>query len=115
MKAIASKTHKNTTTSAKKNQPVEKAEVLKLKATKIVVQYDCGFSNALFIRGEGIPGLSWEKGTLMKCTKNNEWVFQTRKSFKNCQFKILINDTSFEVGENRSITCGKTCSYTPQF
>lgn len=83
--------------------------------TKITVQYDCGFSNNLFIRGEGIEGLSWDKGALMHCDKNNQWSWETDKHFKNAKIKILINDQQYESGENHIISCDKSLCITPQF
>jgi hypothetical protein len=83
--------------------------------TKVTVHFDCGFSNLLFIRGEGISGLSWEHGIQMKCTKPNEWVWETDKPFKQAQFKVLLNDTQYEDGENHSLSQGKASTIIPIF
>src|ERR1700730_14510198 len=53
------------------------------KFTKIVVKCNCGFPNNLYLRGEGISGLSWDKGVLMKCAKSDEWIWETDKPFGN--------------------------------
>ncbi len=37
--------------------------------TRVIVQFDTGFPNSLFLRGEGIPGLNWEKGVELKNLK----------------------------------------------
>lgn len=87
----------------------------KTDKTKIVVKCDCGFSNALYIRGQGIPGLSWDHGIQMKCTKPDEWIWETDKSFKQAEFKILLNDKEYEAGENHNVSCGKSCSIKPNF
>ncbi len=87
----------------------------KQDTTKIVVKCDCGFSNALFIRGQGIPGLSWDRGVPLKCTKADEWVWETTKPFKNAEFKILLNDKEYESGENHACNCGKSCRIKPAF
>lgn len=83
--------------------------------TKIVVSCNCGFSNSLYIRGEGIKDLSWEKGTLMQCTKADEWVWETDTPFNHAQIKVLINDKEYELGENHTVNCGKQVKFTPQF
>jgi hypothetical protein len=83
--------------------------------TKIVVKYNCGFPNNLFLRGEGIPDVTWEKGVQLTCVKENEWVWETTAPFKHAKFKILINDKQYETGENHSIDCGKSIILTPNF
>lgn len=84
--------------------------------TKVVIKFNCGFSNNLYIRGEGVTGLSWEKGTPMKCTKADEWVWETDNSFNNkAQIKVLINDKQYELGENHTIDCGKSFTFSPSF
>ncbi|MBS0654193.1 MAG: hypothetical protein JSR46_00300 [Verrucomicrobia bacterium] len=85
------------------------------ETTKITAKFDCGFPNKLFIRGEGIEGLSWDKGTLMNCTKNDEWSWETDKHFKNGKFKILVNDVQYETGENHTTNSGKSINITPRF
>lgn len=82
--------------------------------TSITIKYDVGFSNALYIRGNGCD-LSWEKGKMLKNVSADEWVWETDKSFGQCEFKVLINDQVYENGENRRISCGSSVSYTPQF
>lgn len=85
------------------------------KKTKIVVNCNCGFPNGLYIRGEGIKGLSWDKGILMKCTKDDEWVWETDVPFSHGQIKVLINDKQYELGENHHVDCGKHMSFAPKF
>lgn len=83
--------------------------------TKVVVKCNCGFPNNLYIRGEGIKELSWDQGTLMKCTKADEWVWETDSPFNKAQFKVLINDKWYEVGDNHVIDCGKSFTLQPRF
>lgn len=84
-------------------------------STKIVVKYDCGFSNALFIRGEGIANLNWNKGLPLKNVKKDEWVWETDRPFVKAEYKILINDVKYEIGENHKINNGSTVLCTPNF
>lgn len=83
--------------------------------TQIVVKCNCGFPNTLFIRGEGIAELNWNKGQPLRNVKADEWVWETNRPFIKGQFKVLINDKQYEVGENHLLECGKKCTLTPRF
>lgn len=104
--------HKSTN-KAKNASPV--APTARKGTTKIVVKCNCGFPNSLYLRGEGIPGVNWEKGIRMQCVKADEWVWETDKPFAEAQFKILLNDAKYETGENHSIQCGKSLTFVPKF
>lgn len=82
--------------------------------TKIVVKYDVGFQNQLFIRGSGAD-LSWERGNLLRNTKSDEWIWECNGSFSPCEFKILINDQYYELGENHPLECGASIQFSPKF
>lgn len=84
-------------------------------ATKIVAHFDCGFPNTLFIRGEGISTLNWDKGSPMKNVGANEWVWESDRPFSTMQFKLLINDSWYEQGNNHSIAYGQTVDFSPKF
>ena len=91
-----------------------KTELKKGPKTRVVIKYDVGFNNFLSLRGKG-GGLTWEKGTALKNVKYDEWVWETETSFTTCEFKVLINDCQYEIGENHPISCGASFQYTPQF
>lgn len=82
--------------------------------TRVVVKYDVGFPNHLTIRGKG-ANLSWDRGQPLKNLHKDEWVWETDQSFQHCEFKVLINDTSYEVGSNHSLHAGSCVTYTPHF
>lgn len=82
--------------------------------SRIVVKSDVGFGNQLYIRGKGAK-LSWDKGLPLKNIKNDEWVWETEEPFTICEFKILINDSYFEAGDNHLLDCGATLQYAPTF
>lgn len=82
--------------------------------TRIVVKYDVGFPNSITIRGKG-AGLSWEKGIPMKNVRADEWVWETEATIANGEFKVLINDKTYESGNNHPLNAGKTTQYTPKF
>lgn len=94
--------------------PAQKHELKKCSRTHVVVNYDVGYNNSITIRGKG-PGLSWDKGIPLKNTKHDEWIWETDSPFNNCEFKVLINDAHYEIGENHPISCGACIKFTPKF
>ncbi len=97
-----------------KKHHIGKESSSKQCCTKVVVKIDVGFKNALYIRGSG-GGLSWEKGKLMKNMGADTWVWETDFPIKECEFKVLVNDQSYEEGENHRLMACKTVQYTPRF
>lgn len=83
--------------------------------TAVIIQFDCGYSNQLYIRGEGSDLLSWEQGIPLQNVNCSEWVWETDAPFEVIYFKVLINDEIFEAGENHQLICGNTFEYTPRF
>jgi hypothetical protein len=102
------------TTPSSNITPANNAIALKESLTRVVIKYDIGFSNTLYIRGKG-ANLSWDKGIPLNNTKNDEWVWETDLNFQNAEFKVLINDKIYEAGYDHTIQCGSTIQYTPQF
>lgn len=86
----------------------------KAKLTRVVIHCDVGFNNSIFIRGSG-ASLSWDKGIVLLNTRPDEWVWETDQSFNSCEFKVLINDSQYERGDNHILTCQNCLEYTPQF
>lgn len=82
--------------------------------TQIKIIYNVGFPNNLFIRGQG-AGLSWEKGIQLKNIREDEWLWETNEIFPSCQFKLLINDSQYENGDNHEIRCGSSIEFSPHF
>lgn len=103
--ASCTKTSTTTKTPAKKKST---------KKTTVRVKFDAGFSNTLYIRGEG-AGLSWFKGTPLKNVSHDEWVWETATVSEEIQYKLLMNDEHFESGENHWIGCGCTETIHPCF
>lgn len=87
----------------------------KAKLTRVVIHCDVGFNNSIFIRGSGANNLSWDKGIMLQNTRADEWVWETDKVFNSCEFKVLINDSQYEQGDNHIIACEKCLEYTPRF
>ena len=120
----SSKSNANQSTSAVQKKTDQKPVVVQLnpkpvvynkkKNTKITAKFDAGFPNNLFIRGRG-GDLSWDKGILLQNIKSDEWIWETDRPFTTCEFKILMNDEVYEVGENHVVQCGEQLFYTPRF
>lgn len=85
--------------------------------TKIHAHFNCGFANNLFIRGDGIASLSWDKGLAMKNIAPDEWVWETDRPFSTAHVKFLVNDDPkrYEAGENHTIAFGDDVTITPRF
>lgn len=117
-KKIASKkkisVKKTASKTALKPAAKKTAAKKKDKTTKVIVKYDCGFSNHLSIRGEG-AGLSWYKGTPLKNLSQDEWIFDVVFPESHLEFKILINDQVFEIGDNHKVKNGQSIQIAPQF
>lgn len=85
------------------------------KKTRIIVQVDSNFSKDLYLRGEGMAELSWEKGVEMKHERPDEWVFETDEPFSTASFKVLINDQTYELGDNHPLYPGASIRINPKF
>jgi len=96
-------------------QPSSSKQKGQQQYTKIVVRCNAGFGNNLYLRGEGIPNLSWQQGTPMKNVKSDEWYWETNQYFTKAQFKVLFNDKQYEVGDNHWVEYGKTLTFIPYF
>jgi hypothetical protein len=77
--------------------------------------FDCGFPNTLSIRGEGCASLSWNKGVAMQNVSNSEWLWENTRPCSQINFKILINDEIYEMGENHTVTGGNELTIQPNF
>ena len=86
----------------------------KSTVTRIVIKYDAGFPNTLFLRGSG-ANLSWNVGIKLKNINSNEWIWETSTPFSSCEFKVLVNDQYYETGDNHTISYGNSIEYTPSF
>ena len=83
--------------------------------TVVVAKYDVGYGSNLYIRGDS-AGLSWETGVLMKNVENDVWVWTTNEAIESpVEFKFLINDDIWCVGENMSAPTGETTTLSPGF
>jgi hypothetical protein len=113
IKKVAKKAPAKKVASVKKTT-VSKPKKKTSKTTKIIAKIDIGFGNILSIRGEG-PGLNWERGVIMDCVKDDEWVWTTKSPTVPFSLKFLVNDQLWSTGEDFVFENGKTTIFEPEF
>ena len=99
---------------AKAPTPVVKSVAPKPVVTTITAKIDIGFGNALYLRGEG-PGLSWDRGLLLKCVSDDQWSATLGESARPIVFKLLVNDLSWSAGEDYVVAPGSSVNFVPTF
>lgn len=92
----------------------KKASAPRASETRIIVNADIGFGNEMFIRGDN-AGLSWESGTLLENSDASTWEWSSRSLKGTLEFKLLINDLVWSLGENFSVEAGQTVTINPEF
>ena len=80
----------------------------------LTIKYDCGFGHSLYIRGSG-ANLTWEKGIQLRNIGPDAWVYETDKDFDALEFKVLVDDSRWEGGDNHRIPRSQTLEYRPSF
>lgn len=106
---------KKTTKTVRKTTPTPAAQVVpSVVVTTISANVDVGFGNTLYLRGEG-PGLSWEKGVRMECVADDRWSLALGESARPFVFKFLINDQTWSVGPDYTVSSGTTVMLSPTF
>lgn len=101
---------KTTTAKAAKPAPAKPTPL----ETTFVAQTEIGWGNSLYLRGEGAPELSWERGILMKWV-DGSWVYSTTDAKAPVCFKFLVNDQIWASGNNQRVEPGSTSISTPHF
>ena len=82
--------------------------------TTITACIDVGFGNTLYLRGEG-PGLSWDQGVAMECVSADQWQLTIAESARPLVVKFLINDQTWSVGPDYTVSSGANVTIAPQF
>ncbi|MBU9725601.1 alpha-amylase family glycosyl hydrolase [Diplocloster modestus] len=78
------------------------------RQTTIRIHYDAGWGNRLTIRGNSVP-LNWEWGQPCDNINCNLWQYVLERPLRDpFLFKILLNDSVWEAGENHCIREGET-------
>lgn len=115
--APAKKAAVKKTTAPKKAVTKKKAatkRVVSPQKTIITAKIDIGFGNTLFLRGEG-PGLSWDVGVPMNSAGSDTWSATVNGAKSQVVFKFLVNDISWNVGEDYVVDPGSTVTLAPTF
>ena len=115
MKKTTTRNTKGAKAAAKpaRKAPAKKPAV-KTTRTTINAQIDVGFGNALYIRGEG-PGLSWDKGLVMDCVADDQWIITISDATVPVVFKFLLNDITWCVGNDYVVEAGGSAALVPVF
>jgi hypothetical protein len=98
---------------AKAKKPSTK-RVVSTQKTVITAKIDIDFGNTLFLRGEG-PGLSWDVGVPMNSAGPDTWTATISGAKSQVIFKFLVNDISWNAGEDYVIDPGSTVELAPTF
>lgn len=80
----------------------------------ITAQIDVGFGNQLFIRGEG-AGLTWSSGVPLECAYDDQWTIKLTPAYGKVEFKLLLNDLTWSIGENFVALPGANLVLAPIF
>lgn len=85
------------------------------RQTKVVIHYDAGFGNHIYIRGDTRP-LSWAFGQRCENVDANTWQFVTERPVSGrVEFKLLLNDSTWEAGNNHVVRVGSSVEIWPSF
>ncbi|MFN0064816.1 MAG: hypothetical protein ACKVOH_01130 [Chlamydiales bacterium] len=80
--------------------------------TRVIVHIEG--SGEVYLRGEGTSDLNWEKGVKLKKLED-DWIWETDEPFSDGQFKVLINDKTYELGTNHPLYPGASIRINPKF
>jgi len=72
---------------------------------RIVVNYEGGENDKLYIRGTG-PNMSWGPGIELR-QEGSQWIYESTEPFETFEFKLALNDNFWEAGENHMVESGK--------
>ncbi len=124
MKKITAKNSKSAKTAATASPggpaagPARKAPAkkpaAKITSTKITAQFDVGFGNTLYVRGEG-PGLNWDRGLALDCVSDDVWTITISDATVPVVFKFLLNDITWCVGNDYVVEPGGSVTVAPSF
>jgi hypothetical protein len=97
----------NATVSIVEALVLDAATIEPAVTARIVVNYECGDTDRLFIRGTG-PFMSWGPGIEMQREGTSRWIYESTEPFETFEFKVALNDKLWEAGnENHKCESGK--------
>lgn len=83
-------------------------------STRITAKADPGANHFISLRGDTAP-LSWSAGFPMRRTVPGEWAFVTTELGSDFEFKVLVDDTTWQTGPNVPGKSGMDQVVTPAF
>jgi len=84
-----------------------------MRKTRIIVHLDS--QDPVYLRGEGVSSLNWDKGVPLQKLAEDEWLWETEEAFNDGAFKILINDQQVELGDSHPLYPGASMRVNPKF
>ena len=75
---------------------------------------DVGYGHAVFVRGSGYP-LSWERGEPATWEEGEVWTLRLAGVTGTLELKALIDDSTWEQGDNHQVEPGETLDAKPEF
>lgn len=82
--------------------------------TRVIVHIENQGPVEIYLRGEGVPHLNWEKGVKL-LPHEDEWIWEIDEPFSSGAFKVLINDTTYELGSVHRLYPGASVRINPKF
>lgn len=83
--------------------------------TKVLIHCDAGFGNTLYIRGDTLP-LNWNFGMKCENVSSDTWEYTMERPVSgSAEFKVLLNDSTWESGNNHVVQVGNTVEIWPSF
>lgn len=82
--------------------------------TTLRVEADAGFGHSLFVRGSGWP-LNWDDGEPLAWNEGNVWTLDLAGVTGDLEVKVLLDDATWEEGDNHLLRAGETTTVTPTF
>jgi hypothetical protein len=72
-------------------EPPQINGIIKTTPNKFLINYNCGYGNALYITGDHEELGNWNIGTKLMIKNDYEWTFETDKIESQIEFKIFIS------------------------
>lgn len=82
--------------------------------TRVIADHDPGAGHTLWLRG-GVAPLSWDAGWPMHALTAARWRFVTSELMGTVEVKTLIDDATWQMGENAVVEAGAELTLTPSY
>ncbi|MEZ4339647.1 MAG: endonuclease/exonuclease/phosphatase family protein [Sandaracinaceae bacterium] len=82
--------------------------------TRVIAAHDPGFGHGLWLRGSVAP-LSWDAGWPMHALAPGRWRFVTSELMGSVELKTLVDDTTWQTGDDVTAEAGTEVTLSPSF